>query len=260
MLKVLIVEDEPIIQKGLKYRVNWPDMGCVVAGTADNGVEGIKMIDALQPQIVIVDIRMPFKDGIQMLKETKEKYSYEAVIISGFDEFDYAKQAIRLNVSDYLLKPIDIQQLEETIKKLVKKINNNKERRQLFKQNQYYKEILQLELGEIKNSSPTEGIVNYITKNYKRDITLNDISEELNISVSSLNNHFKAEINYSVHEFLVRYRILKALQLIQNEQKYIYEVATMVGFNNYKYFSNVFRKYMGMSPSEFMKKEETMLK
>src|SRR5690625_4184044 len=150
------------------------------------------MIDTLQPQIDIVDIRMPFKDGIQMLKETKEKYSYEAVIISGFDEFDYAKQAIRLNVSDYLLKPIDIQQLEETIKKLVKKINNNKERRQLYKQNQYYKEILQLELGEIKNSSPTEGIVNYITKNYKRDITLNDISEELNISVSSLNNHFKA--------------------------------------------------------------------
>lgn len=126
MYKILIVEDEDIIRKGLIFMMDWLKVNCVVAGEAADGEEGLKKIKEIRPDIVITDIKMPFKNGIQMLEESITLYGYEAIIISGYSEFEDVKKAITLNVTEYLLKPIDFIHLYQTIEKLTDKIEASK--------------------------------------------------------------------------------------------------------------------------------------
>lgn len=108
MLKVLLVEDENLIRRGLQYKMDWTEVNCVVVGEAATGQEGLTQIKALRPDIVITDIRMPDMDGLEMLREGRGVCPFHAIIISGYGEFDYAQQAIRLGVAEYLLKPVDV--------------------------------------------------------------------------------------------------------------------------------------------------------
>ena len=96
MLKVLLVEDENLIRRGLQYKMDWTEVNCVVVGEAATGQEGLTQIKALRPDIVITDIRMPDMDGLEMLREGRAVCPFHAIIISGYGEFDYAQQAIRL--------------------------------------------------------------------------------------------------------------------------------------------------------------------
>ena len=107
MYKVLLVEDEEIIRKGLMYLVDWEKEDCVVVGEAGDGVEGTEKIRKLRPDMVITDVRMPFLSGLDMLEQTRS-IPYAAIVISGYDEFEYAKRAIKLGVKDYIVKPIDL--------------------------------------------------------------------------------------------------------------------------------------------------------
>ena len=100
MYKVLIVEDEDIIRKGLLFMVNWQDADCVVVGEAADGLEGLEKIRDTSPDIVVVDINMPVKDGLSMLEDSIEEYGYDAIIVSGYSDFEYARKAIRLGVTE----------------------------------------------------------------------------------------------------------------------------------------------------------------
>ena len=125
MFEVLIVEDEDLIRKGLAYTFNWIDYDCVVVAEACNGKEGLKFIKEKRPDIVLTDIKMPFLDGLEMLGSF-EKRDFETIIITGYAEFEYAKEAIKYNVSEFLLKPIDHKELGKAIEKLTKKISNKR--------------------------------------------------------------------------------------------------------------------------------------
>ena len=108
MKKVLLVEDENLIRRGLKFQMDWTAVNCVVAGEAASGQEGLEQIQNLQPDIVITDIRMPDMDGLEMLAAGQAECPFDAIIISGYSEFEYAQQAIHLGVSEYLLKPANL--------------------------------------------------------------------------------------------------------------------------------------------------------
>ena len=114
MDKVLLVEDEDIIRRGLLYAVDWLKEDCVVVGEAIDGVDGLEKIDTLRPDIVITDVKMPYLDGLGMLEQSRDR-GYEAIILSGYDEFSYAKRAISLDVTEYLLKPVDFDALHESL-------------------------------------------------------------------------------------------------------------------------------------------------
>lgn len=252
MYRVLIVEDEDIIRKGLTYKVDWLKNNCVVVGGAIDGNDGLEKIKELQPEIVITDIRMPFKDGIIMLEEALVIHDFETIIISGYGEFDYAKKAISLGVSEYILKPIDFKQLDIAIQKIIKKIearqNQEMKREYLHK----YKEVLDVEALSIHSTYVTS-MLDYIKENYPYKVSLSDLSDELQISTVYLNTKFKEETNYTFNDFLNRYRIIRAIDFMKNSDKLIYEIAEMVGFKDYKYFSQVFKKYVGYSPTHFIK-------
>lgn len=189
MLKVVLVEDEPILLKGLQYRMDWLANGCTVVGLAENGADGLKTIEETKPDIVITDIRMPYKDGLTMLQEAKKRYTFEAVILSGFGEFNYAKQAITIGVHDYLLKPVDLSDLELTVKKLVEKLETKQKEDQLNQQVKAYSDLLNVQVEY--PSSYVGKTMEYIQQSYCEKITLKDASEVLGLSSVSLNMKLK---------------------------------------------------------------------
>lgn len=123
----MIVDDESIIRNGIKSSINWCEYGINICGEAADGIEALEKLKLLKPDIVIMDIRMPKLDGLKVCQEViKEHPGLEIIILSGYDEFEYARKAIELGVSDYLLKPIGAEELVNKVVKLKEKISQRK--------------------------------------------------------------------------------------------------------------------------------------
>ena len=127
MYRVLIVEDEDIIRKGIAYTMDWMSMDCVIAGEAANGKEGVEKILELRPDIVVADIMMPYMNGIEMIRSTKDQVPYKSILLTSYAEFSYAKQAIDLKVSDYLMKPVEEEEIRKAIEKVTGEIRKEQE-------------------------------------------------------------------------------------------------------------------------------------
>jgi two-component system, response regulator YesN len=118
MHKVAIVDDDRIIRRGLVNTIPWERYGYQLVGEASDGEQGLKLIDDFQPQIVISDIKMPFMDGLEMARIAKEKYpEIKLILLTGYDDFTYAQEAIKIRAFDYLLKPVDKEVLLEKVLK-----------------------------------------------------------------------------------------------------------------------------------------------
>ncbi|MDO4338705.1 MAG: response regulator [Eubacteriales bacterium] len=124
MYRVLIIDDEKFIRKSIRNRMDWEAFGITEIAEAGNGEEALALMDSFQPQIVLVDIRMPKMDGLGFIKEAKKKHpAVDYVIMSAYSDFSYARTAISLGVEAYLLKPINKKELEELLQKLLHKIH-----------------------------------------------------------------------------------------------------------------------------------------
>jgi two-component system response regulator YesN len=128
MLKVLLVDDELIIREGMATGIDWESIGFKVAGQAEDGEIALAIIEKVKPDLVITDIKMPFVDGLQLVEFLKEKYPQVfTIIISGHDEFQYAQRAVKLGAYDYLLKPLDLEYLNQLLKKIKVEIELERE-------------------------------------------------------------------------------------------------------------------------------------
>ncbi len=247
MYKIVVVEDEDIIRKGLIFKMDWTAYNCLIVGEASDGEKGLKKIIDVKPDIVLTDIRMPFKDGIDMIEEALKHHDFETIILTGYSEFEYAQQAVSLGVTEYILKPIDFSFLGNVLEKLIQKKEEAR-----YKSVEKYKKVLDIDLFE-NSSTCTVQTLEYIKKNYPNKASLDEVSELIKVSSVHLNAQLKKDTNYTFNELLNRYRMIKAIEIIQSEDALIYEIAEAVGFNDYKYFSQVFKKYVGYSPSNFSK-------
>lgn len=250
MYKVLVVEDEKIIRKGIVYGFDYAKYDCFVVGEASDGQAGIEMIRELKPDIVISDINMPVKNAFDMLEATRDMV-YSTIIISGVNEFKMAQQAIKYGVTEFLLKPLDMDKMALSIKKAIE----HKEMQRLYQEQMnatnctLSKEVLVFKKDEMSDNLALE-MIHYIEKHYGEKITLEELEQELNYSKSVLQARFKKATHYTFNEFVNRYRIQKAVEMIKNKHK-VYEIASSCGFKEYKYFNKVFNKYTGMCVSDF---------
>jgi len=128
MHKVILVDDENFFRKGLRSLIDWESCGFEVAGEAANGEDALELINGVNPELVITDIRMPVLDGLELIKQVMQKEGYHPkfIIISGYSDFNYAQQAVRYGVHDFILKPIDQEEIEETLQSLSKTITEQK--------------------------------------------------------------------------------------------------------------------------------------
>lgn len=256
MLKVVVVEDENLTRRGLIITTPWEEFGCKVVGEASNGLEGIDVIERVKPHIVITDVSMPKMNGIEMIKHLVNTIQAEYIIISGYDDFKYAQQAISLGVKEYLLKPVEDSELFKALTKTVKHIEEKKS---------FYEDETKgidniLDFQEYNISDLAEGKKKYvveaikcIVKDYYKEINIKEVAEKLYITESYLSRLFKKETGYTFVDYLTRYRIKKAIELLKDTTIKIYEVAELVGFKDSRYFSSIFKKYVGITPTELTK-------
>lgn len=256
MIKVVIVEDEEFIRRGMVLATPWDQFDCEVIGEAQNGLEGLKIIKKLDPDLVITDIRMPVMDGIDMVAELAGITKSEYIIVSGYQDFKYAQQAIKLGVKDYLLKPIDDEEFYHTLTKLVKVI---KQKREVANINHHTEKVNRIKaFNEYDFDEYYDGkekyiieAIDYIKANYYKEITVKDVADSLYICESYLSRLFKIHTNYTFVEYLTCYRLKIALLLLKDYRIKVYEVSEKVGYKDSKYFSVIFKKYIGVSPMEF---------
>ena len=238
MTSVLIVDDERLIREGLARTIDWGRLNCELLGVAANGRQGLEIIRKEKPDLVITDIRMPVLSGLDMIKETQgHNWTPQYIILSGYDDFDFARCAMEYGVRHYLLKPLDEKALEEKV------------------------QIINGELkidGEINDTGNhlINQILEYLKYNYnQRELTLGWISENVIYkNCDYLGRLFKKHMACSFSCYLNKLRVDKAKYLMNNNREIkIYEVAEECGFPpDGQYFSTQFKKTTGLTPKEYM--------
>ena len=241
MLKVLIVEDEEMIRKGIVLTVDWAALDCVMVGEAANGVQGLEAARRLEPSLIITDLKMPQMDGIEMLTALRaEGCTAYVIILTAYDNFAYAQSALRLGAVDYLLKPFHDGDLENAVTRIQQRRRPAAEA---------------TPIGAARKGDKSKYVLeamDYISKHYNEpDISVGTVAQSLNISEGYLSHTFKKETDYTLLNYLTRYRIHKAMELLKDCRVKVYEVAEQVGYRDIAYFSATFKKYAGISPSEY---------
>lgn len=128
--RIILVDDEEEIRKGIARRIDWQSLGFELIGDAENGEDALEKIEQLEPDVVMTDIRMPYMDGLTLCTRIRQKYpSMKILLFSGYDDFEYAKQAIKLNVSEYILKPVNMEELSEILTRVRRKLDEEIEQR-----------------------------------------------------------------------------------------------------------------------------------
>lgn len=124
MYTIVIADDEAELRQALVRRINWKEVGFEVVGEAENGAEALELVEKLEPDLLLTDVRMPFMSGIELARAVREiRPNIQIAFLSGFDDFTYAQQAIQYNIISYLLKPISSKELTEELKKIKQKID-----------------------------------------------------------------------------------------------------------------------------------------
>lgn len=253
MYRVLLVEDEDIIRKGIRNSVDWETYGCIVVAEAENGEKGKQLIKQLKPDIVITDINMPVMDGLTMIAETKCEIDYVAIILTGYSDFEYAKQAIHYGVLNYVLKPMDMDEMGEVLEQAAGEVQNMYYLNQRSRHEEELKNMNLIEdaTGRKEEDPVVKQVLKYLAEHYQEKILLSDLEQALHYSERYINQKFRKELDTTVIEYLNRYRIQKALLLLRENKIAISEIGWECGIGEYKYFNHVFKKYIGCSAREY---------
>ena len=248
MLKVLVVEDEEMIRKGIVLAVDWAALDCVVVGEASNGAQALEAVERYDPSLIITDLKMPVMDGLEMLRQLRERGNNAFVIIlTAYDSFSYAQTALRLGAVDFLLKPFHDGELEQAVTRLKQRMDRAGQGGE--------KGPAPLLLPELKKGDKSKYVLEamaYIGEHYHEpNIGVAAIAQHLGISEGHLSHTFKKETDYTLLNYLTRYRIHRAMELLRDCRLKVYEVAEQVGYRDIAYFSATFKKLVGMSPSEY---------
>ncbi len=251
-MKLLIVDDEPIIRRGIRSLVDFEVLGIEEVLEAMNGEQALKLFEEKLPEIVLADINMPKMNGLEFSSKVKAiKESTKIALITGYDYFDYAQKAIKIGVDDYILKPVsktDIQQLLAKLVGEVREQHKNEKAQEIISgmsgndvlaEDTGYKKELQLLLDEHLNNP---------------SLSLTFLAEEMGLSNGYLSGLFKKLFQVSFKEYVLEARLDKARLMLLSSDMKNYEISDAIGFSDPNYFSLVFKKKYGMSPNKYRSK------
>ncbi|MED4954004.1 response regulator [Paenibacillus macerans] len=246
MLKLMIVDDEAIIVKGLQHvirRMKTPFTDIV--GVSDS-VEALRMAEEFKPDLLITDIQMPELSGLDLIQSVSEKKAASKfIILTGYETFDYARKAIRLQVADYLLKPVDPQELSGLLNRLSMEIVEERSRGQAATDTE--------EPTEDQDSNHNiRRFKDFIHGNYMRDISLEDVADYLNLHPSYVCSLLKRETHQTFVQYLRGFRINKGKKLLRELPNLpLEQVAKAIGFRSQAHFYKVFKQESGVTPGDY---------
>ncbi len=235
-LRVLLVDDEIMIREGFKKLFDWEAHDCEVAGEAADGMEALTKIDTLKPDIVIMDINIPIMNGLKVIQTSRLKYPDMAfVIVSGYDDFTYCREALRLQITDYMLKAVNYDEFGKCIDNLRISMFESRTRK-----------------GDPDmEEQPMLGIVRYMQEHLSEEISLTVLAEEFHLSAQYISQLFKNEIGVNFLTYLTSIRMEQARKLLLSTSLSIAEISEKTGYSDYRVFTKVFKKIEGVTPSQY---------
>ncbi|MCF0187605.1 MAG: response regulator [Bacteroidaceae bacterium] len=250
MYKLLIADDEPIERMVVKRLIDNYFSDRIVCVEAVNGREAVEKFKEEDCQIALLDIEMPGVNGLQAATKIREN-SRDGIIIflTAFDEFDYARKALYVRALDYLLKPTDENELINTLEEAISLLDAK----------------ISMEAGDVTDRPETENmsdeqvrlnaiattIREFIDEHYVEDIALQDVAKKLNYSDAYFCKVFKQCFDKGFVLYLSEYRIAKAKELLADVSINIKEISSLVGYRDANYFTKVFKRNVGETPSEY---------
>jgi two-component system response regulator YesN len=239
-MRIIIAEDEQRARRGLKNLIQMVSEECEVVADAPDGKKALELIKACKPEVVFTDIKMPYMDGIELIKEAKKNNdNIKFVIVSAYEEFQLAKQAISLGVTDYLVKPL----IMEDVENVINKINN-----EIYDKKSEKDDKLNVHPIILKS-------LKIIEREYASPLSQKEIALRLGITAEYFCSLFAKEMNESFVKYMKRYRVEVAKALLKNGLENKDDVAAKVGYSDTKYFSKIFHEITGETVTEYMRNQ-----
>lgn len=251
MSKVLIIDDEKHVRIAIEKLGDWAAYNVTDILSAANGREGLELMRTQEPEYVFLDICMPIMNGLEFLENAKDEYPRsQFIIVSGYDDFNYAQTALRYGATDYLLKPVDKDSINNALSHASRK-------RDAFLEDAAHAESeadeTDLQSGSLTTDQVVEVIHEYINTNFARNIRISMFSEKYFFSKEYISRHFKTHYGHGIYEYVLKVRMENAAALLKDDSIKIQDIAEQVGFTDHNYFSKAFKNYFDISPTEFRK-------
>lgn len=247
-MKIIVAENEQRAREGICRLIESISGDFLVVAKASNGETALELVEQLAPDVVFTDIKMPYMDGIQLIKEVRARnIATEFVVLSAYADFQMAQQCISLDVTEYLLKPLTKSELETVLARLSARIKGqrvyiSKESTENVSLRSKYPDAHPMVLKSL----------DIIEKRYNSKITQTDLAEKLGISPQYFSYIFSKHVGEGFATFLKKYRIRQAIELLGKGEADKNEVAYQVGFSDIKYFYKVFKEVSGKNFSEYL--------
>lgn len=244
MYSLIIIDDEKEILDGLTNFYPWKQIGFEVIGSFSYATAALDFCKNTMPDVVLTDIRLPFKSGFDILKElcTEDPHPFFCVM-SAYDEFQYAKEAIQYGVQDYLVKPVSFEELTRTFTKIKSSLDSRA-----------------IPFDSKNDSASYNTLVSHaieIMKKRTRECTLCTVAEELEVSEAYLSRLFKKETNTNFQKYLQDVKMNLAVSMLESPIKYKNrEIAEALGYTDSQNFCRTFRKVYGISPQEYRERRK----
>lgn len=256
---VCVIEDEPLMREYLACNLTRINPDFYVSATASNGIDAIDLLCGHDFDLIISDIRMPGLSGLEIVgKIRNEEDNTPVILLTGYDDFSYAKTAIKLGISDYLLKPLNDDELRESLNKVKEYIERT--RHSITIPDELSPDVLAHIIAEKfhEQNSEDSQVVNravaYISEHFCEGISQSDVATAIGVSPAYLSGLFREGTGEPYSEFIKRLRMTKAAALLRSQPDMtINVIAEQVGYFSDKHFISVFKKYFSCTPSEFRK-------
>ncbi|WP_379161863.1 response regulator [Paenibacillus sp. sgz5001063] len=256
MLKVLLVDDEAPILGNLRRVLPWQEMGMEITGMARSGMEALRIAEEQAPDLVLCDIRMPVMDGLTFIGKLREMgLDSEVLLLSGYQEFDYAREAIRLGVKEYICKPIHYEELGNKVREMGTRIRSKQYKDKLYNSIPLFQEQPPAEDSARKTSDQLMNLaVQYIMERLNYDLGIEEVANRIGISSSYFCLLFKNRFAMTFVEYVTLQRMEAAKFMLASSEKSITAISAGVGYQERRYFTKVFQKHTGMTPKEYRDK------
>ena len=244
MFRVILIDDEPLIVEGLKKVVRWEEYQCTVVATAEDAEKGAELIRTLQPDILFTDIRMPGVDGLTMLAGLRSEFpDLQVTVLTGFRDFAYAQEAIRLGVARFLLKPSRMDEIREALACMTTRLEKT--------HTEQSTEQEEPEERENAGSFLVNRALDYLEEHYAEKLTLQEVADACYVSQWHLSKLLNRDTKKNFYDLLNNRRIRAAKELLADPSLRIGDIGEMIGYADPAHFARVFRKIAGMSANEY---------
>ena len=250
MYRVLLVDDEQIERMALAKKIDRYYGDKVNIYQAVNGREAVDMCSEHKNDIIIMDISMPEMNGVMAAKYIRQIDDKCSIIfLTAYDDFEYARNAIKIRALDYLLKPCDINDLLAVMDMAIQKLDRECDFKGNTKENK--PERKRENVKNFDEQTTIKYLREYVENNYTFDISMQEVAEDMGYSDAYFSKLFKQYFNQNFTAYLTEYRIKKAKELLTDTNNSIKDISRMVGYEDSNYFAKIFKRIVGEIPSKF---------